>query len=155
MTIEIPGFGTLRLEKLLLDYNGTLARDGKPLPGVIERLERLSTELRITVVTADTFGTVEREMAGSGVEVHILRSRDHTHEKQLVLERLGATHTLAIGNGNNDWLMLKHAVVGITVMGSEGCARAAMEAGDLLCGSITDALDLLLYPKRLIATLRR
>ena len=32
--ISIPGFGPLRLECLVLDYNGTLACDGELLPGV-------------------------------------------------------------------------------------------------------------------------
>lgn len=36
--IEIPGGETLRLEHLVLDFSGTLARDGRLLPGVRERL---------------------------------------------------------------------------------------------------------------------
>ena len=30
---DIPGFGSLRIEHLVLDYNGTLALDGRMLPG--------------------------------------------------------------------------------------------------------------------------
>ena len=56
MELAIPGFGRLRLEHLVLDYNGTLAVDGRPLPGVKARLKRLARSLRIHVVTADTFG---------------------------------------------------------------------------------------------------
>jgi soluble P-type ATPase len=153
--IEIPGFGDLHLRRLLLDYNGTLARDGKLLPGVKERLERLAGELEIHVVTADTFGSVAREMEGSGVEVIILKSDNHIVEKHHVLERLGADHTAAVGNGNNDALMLKYSVLGIAVLGEEGCALPALTSAELCCRSITDALDLLLHPKRLVATLRR
>ena len=37
---KIPGFGALRLEHLVLDYNGTLALDGRLLRGVGPRLRR-------------------------------------------------------------------------------------------------------------------
>ena len=37
--IEIPGFKRLFLANLVLDYNGTLACDGKVITGVGERLE--------------------------------------------------------------------------------------------------------------------
>ena len=153
--IEIPGFGTLHLRRLLLDYNGTLARDGKLLPGVEKRLLRLRRELEIFVVTADTFGSVAAEMEKIGVEATILQSDDHTVEKHDVLERLGADHTVAVGNGNNDALMLKYSILGIAILGEEGCALPALTSAELCCRSITDALDLLLHPKRLVATLRR
>jgi soluble P-type ATPase len=34
IALDIPGFGALRLEHLAVDFNGTLAIDGKLLPGV-------------------------------------------------------------------------------------------------------------------------
>ena len=153
--LEIPGEGKRLFRRLLLDYNGTLARDGKVLPGVRERLERLAGSLELHLVTADTFGTVAAEMEGTGVELQVLQSDDHTAEKRSLLERLGADHTVAIGNGNNDRLMLEYSVLGIAILGPEGCAADTLRSADLLCTSITDALDLLLYPKRLVATLRR
>jgi soluble P-type ATPase len=153
--IDIPGVGQVKLEKLLLDYNGTLALDGTPLEGVRERLERLQAQLELYLVTADTFGTVREEMAGSGVELLVLESDDHTGEKRELLERLGAECTVAIGNGNNDRLMLEASVLGMAVLGPEGCAADTLRSADLLCASIGDALDLLLHPRRLVATLRR
>lgn len=62
--INIPGFGNLQLAHLVSDYNGTLAVDGKPLPGVSEALEALSSDIQIHVVTADTFGLAADELAG-------------------------------------------------------------------------------------------
>jgi len=153
--IDIPGFGALHLRRLLLDYNGTLAKDGKLLPGVTERLKKLGESLELYVVTADTFGTVTKEMEGSGVKVLILGSDDHTEEKREVLEQLGPDHTVAVGNGNNDALMLKYSILGIAVLGEEGCALPALTSAELCCRSITDALDLLIHSKRLTATLRR
>ena len=61
---------------------------------------------------------------------------------------------VAIGNGNNDALMLKAAKLGIAVCLKEGCSRRAIEAAQIFVTSPVDAVDLLLSPKRLIATLR-
>ena len=153
--LEIPGYGRLYLEHLLLDYNGTLALDGRLLPEARERLGALSQLLEIRVVTADTFGTVAKELEGTGVETVILQSPDHTTEKQTILEKLGAEKTVAVGNGNNDRAMLERAALGIAVLGEEGCAAATLQAAQLVAPSIAAALDLLLKPGRLTATLRR
>ena len=41
ISISIPGSGSLNLDHLVLDYNGTLAVDGVLLPGVKETLQSL------------------------------------------------------------------------------------------------------------------
>jgi hypothetical protein len=73
MELAIPGFGRLSLEHLVLDYNGTLAVDGKLLPGVKARLARLSGMLRIHVVTADTFGKARAGLRGLDCRLEILQ----------------------------------------------------------------------------------
>ena len=155
MQIGIPGFGVLKLEHLVLDYNGTIALDGILKAEVAELLPALAENLRIHVVTADTFGTVRAQLEGFPVEVVILKSGDHTSEKADFVQKLGAEGCAAIGNGNNDRKMLDRAALGIAVLGEEGCATASMEVSDLLLPSIGKALELLLHEKRLIATLRR
>ena len=65
----IPGLGTLRLQHLVLDFNGTLALDGRLLPGVRPRLRRLARRLELHVVTADTFGSVRRVLTGLAPDV--------------------------------------------------------------------------------------
>jgi soluble P-type ATPase len=62
--------------------------------------------------------------------------------------------TVAIGNGNNDDLILKEAGLGIAVLGDEGMSVSAMRNAEILVKNISDALDLFLKPKRLTATLR-
>ena len=52
LQFDIPGYGALRLEHLVLDYNGTLACDGILIEGARERLGALSNELKIHVLTA-------------------------------------------------------------------------------------------------------
>jgi soluble P-type ATPase len=43
------------------------------------------------------------------------------------LESLDPTKTVAIGNGNNDHLILKEAALGIAVLGDEGLAVSSMK----------------------------
>ena len=61
---------------------------------------------------------------------------------------------IAIGNGNNDADMLSAAALGIVVLGGEGSAVRPLMQADVFARDITDALDLLLNPTRLLATLR-
>lgn len=153
--IDIPGRPVLRLERLVTDYNGTIAQGGRLLAGVDDRLRTLSQQLRITILTADTFGRVRREAQDLPVEVVILTGGDEDTAKAAHVARLGSSSTVALGNGHNDRLMLAQAALGLAVMQSEGTAGAALESADILFGSAVDALDALLEPQRLVATLRR
>jgi soluble P-type ATPase len=71
------------------------------------------------------------------------------------MESLDPTRTVAIGNGNNDHLILKEAALGIAVLGDEGLSVSAIKNADIVMKNISDALDLFLKTKRLIATLRK
>lgn len=67
---------------------------------------------------------------------------------------MGAAGVAAIGNGANDAKMLETAALGIAVLGPEGLAVETLHAANVVVPHINDALDLLLKPVRLIATLR-
>ena len=86
--------------------------------------------------------------------LEILESGAEDRAKAAYVRRLGPSHVACIGNGRNDRLMLRIAGVGIAVLQAEGAAAEAVAAADLLVPSMTDALDLLLRPRRLIASLR-
>ncbi len=152
--ISIPDFGSLSLEHLVLDYNGTLARDGELLEGVADRLTALSESVCIHVVTADTFGKVRGAMVDSPCEVHILPKEDQARGKLDFVTDLGAKRTVCMGNGRNDRLMLKQAALGIAVVLEEGAAAETISSADVVCRDVTSALDLLANPLRLVATLR-
>ncbi len=154
MEISIPGFGDLSLAHLVLDYNGTLAADGRLLPGVAPRLVRLAPSLEVHVLTADTFGGVREELAGLPVRVTVIPRGDEAQAKAGVVRTLGAERTAAIGNGRNDALMLSEAALGVAVLQGEGAAREALLAADVVAPDIQAALDLFLHPARLLATLR-
>lgn len=154
LEVTIPGFASLHLKHLVLDYNGTLAVDGRLLPGVKRRLQKLSRRLAVHIVTADTFGAVRTQMAGVPCRLAILPSRGQDRAKLAYVRRLGASETLCIGNGRNDRLMLRSASLGIAVLQGEGAATATLAAADIVMPSIAEALDLLANPLRLIASLR-
>ena len=153
--IEIPGDAPLELANVVCDYNGTLARDGRLLPGVHDRLAALARQLTVHVVTADTFGTARAGLSGLEGRLKVLAPGDQSAAKAAYVNECGASHTAAIGNGQNDRDMLKIARLSIVVLGEEGAAAAALGAATVITRDIRIALDLLLHPKRLVATLRR
>ncbi len=152
--LDIPGFGPVRLKHLVSDFTGTLSVDGRLIEGVRERINKISEFLKVHILTADTFGKAREELKGINCEVHILHGEDHDVQKEEYVRRLGPEGVVAIGNGNNDRRMLKVARVGIAVCLLEGCSRDSLTSGDILVHTPVDALDLLLNPKRLKATLR-
>ncbi len=151
--VEIPGRGRLEIAHLVLDLNGTLATDGDVPPGVAERVRALGARVQVHVVTADTFGTAAT-LEGLGARIVRLGSGDQVEAKAAIVRGLGSEQTAAIGNGMNDEAMLGEAALGIAVIGREGAAVPALLAADLAVTSIGDALDLLVRPKRLVASLR-
>lgn len=152
--LDIPGFGNVRLFHLVSDFTGTLSIDGSLIEGVKERLNVVSKFLKIHILTADTFGKAKAALEGIDCEVHILEGEDHDIQKENFVNMLGGFSVIALGNGNNDRLMLSAAKIGVAVCLSEGCATDAIKSADILVKSPVDALDLLLSPKRLKATLR-
>lgn len=154
INIRIPGESDLSVDHLLLDYNGTLAEDGKILPGVGETLNTLSENLHIHVITADTFGTVEKEMLHIKCKIKVLSKHRQDRVKLEYINTIGRERTVAIGNGRNDALMIKAAALGIAVIQREGAWAGTLQAADVVCNSIVSALDLLRNPSRLKATLR-
>lgn len=155
LTIDIPEYKVLTVKNMVLDFNGTMAFDGVLLSGVKERLNLLAESINIYVLTADTFGTGQSACQEIKAEVHILSEKPGGPEKKRFVEKLGAEYTVAVGNGANDALMLAEAALGILILGPEGISVQALLAADVVVRDIVDGLDLLLYPKRLIATLRR
>lgn len=153
---SIPGFEeNLNIEHLLLDYNGSLAEDGKLLPSAKKMLNELSNKIHVHVITADTFGIVKQELEDINLRIKIIQKGEEAPQKLEYLKELGANSTICIGNGRNDVLMLQEAVIGIVVLNSEGTAIDALHAADILCDNIKDAFDLVLNPMRMRATLRK
>jgi soluble P-type ATPase len=153
-SVDIPGFGEVNLEVLVSDFTGTLSVDGALLPGVGDRLNRISDFLQVQILTADTFGKAREALEKVNCTITIITGVDHDLQKEAYVKNLGPEKVAALGNGINDRRMLAAARVGIAVAEGEGCAVEAIMAANILVRSALDGLDLLLNPKRLKATLR-
>lgn len=154
ITVNIPSRQKLEAEHLVLDVNGTLANDGKIDSETINLLKRLEGKIAIHVVTADTYGTARNELKEVSCKIKILSNGQQDKQKKEYVTKLGKDRTIAIGNGLNDALMLKAASLSIGVIQMEGASMKCLIQADVVCTNINHALELLLNPMRLIATLR-
>ncbi len=155
LSLNIPGIGKIELENAVFDLNGTLAVDGKIADRVKVKLNELSQNLHIYLLTADTYGTVEQAVSSLPLEVVRISPVNESEKKRDFVLKVGKEKTVAIGNGANDTLMLKEAKIGIAVIEKEGAFRDAILNADLIVRSADEALDLLLNPMRIVSTLRR
>lgn len=153
--IDIPGFKKVETGHLVLDYNGTLAIDGKLIEGVLPLLKVLCNHLTIHILTADTFGTSKSEVSGINCILEVLEPMVQDMQKEMYVLNLGKDNVIAIGNGINDALMLRSAALGIAVIQKEGASVETLTNADIVCNSIINALELLTNPLRIVATLRK
>lgn len=152
--MEIPGRGTWEIENLVLDFNGTIAKDGRINPKVKDRINLLGKKLKVYILTADTRGDVAERVKKMRAEVVRLSGGAEAEQKGRFVRELGPERTIAIGNGYNDHLMVREAVLGIAVVGREGAAKETVVNADVVVTEVLDALDLILKPLRHKATLR-
>lgn len=155
IVVAIPGRADIELRHAVFDLNGTVTLDGALIDGVEERIEQLGRRLRVSISTSDTMGTAEATAARLACELFQVGPPDESEAKAELVESLGAHATVAIGNGANDAEMLGVAAIGVCVIGPEGAASSAIAAADIVVTDPLRALDLLLDPLRLAATLRR
>ncbi|MBP7691750.1 MAG: HAD family hydrolase [Anaerolineales bacterium] len=153
--LTIPGRGILQVEHLVCDVNGTLAKDGHLLDKVARLVAALKDRLTVHLLTADTYGRQAAIDLQLGLRAVRLQPGGEAEQKADYVRALGAEHVIAVGQGANDAAMLKTAAIGIAVLGDEGLAVEALVNADLVAASIYDALNLLEFPTRLVATLRR
>lgn len=153
LKINIPGREEMTLSHLILDYNGTIAEDGAIIESIRPRLDDLSKDLSIYVITADTHGTAAQRCAGLPLQVLTFPTTQVGEIKAAEARKMEGG-VVTIGNGFNDIQMSDAADLSICVMGKEGCCGALLSHCDVVVTSIEDALDLLCKPNRLRATLR-
>lgn len=151
--IEIPGRETLAIEHVVLDYNGTIAVDGLVLDELKPRLQALLKEVSVTVLTADTYGTVRAECEPLGLRVETFPREGAAECKAEIVKKLRGGRA-CFGNGFNDCRMFDAAELSVAIMEAEGVCGALLPHADVVVRSAAEALDLLLRPDRLRATLR-
>jgi len=153
--IEVPGRGSYRLAHVVLDVNGTIVADGQLIEGVAQRVTELRHLVKVHMLTADTRRRQHAIDAQLGMRAARIAPMDEAAQKASFVHELGSEGVCAVGNGANDAGMLREARLAIAVMGAEGLAVETLNAADVLAPDINNALDLLLNPLRLVATLRR
>ncbi|TFG06015.1 MAG: HAD family hydrolase [Promethearchaeota archaeon] len=156
LSVTIPGLGPLNIQYVVSDLNGTLSMNGEinpKLPAKINALKAIG--ITFYVLSADTRGKLHELATQLGAIPHILtfQGKESTEKAEFII-KLGAENVVAIGNGNNDYLMLKAAKIGIAVLGKEGLSIKALLNSDICVSSPEEALDLLLNPINLLSSLR-
>ena len=155
LELTLPGRGVYKLKHLVLDVNGTLAKDGRLLDKVTRPLLALRDRFDLHLLTADTYG----RQAAIDLALNLTATRippgGEVEAKIAFVRALGAESVVAVGQGANDAGMLREAAIGIAVLSEEGLAVEALLSADVLARDIYEALALLENPQRLIATLRR
>lgn len=152
--INIPGRKKLKISNIVFDYNGTVALDGFMPEQVKKMIIRLSQDLNIYIITADTYGNVREQCKDMPVSIETFAEGNATIYKKQFIEKIGAECTIAVGNGLNDIEMLKTASLSISVIGEEGCASLAIVNSDITCRDIMDVFSMVLKKDRIRATLR-
>ncbi len=151
--MEIPGRGKLAIAHVVLDYNGTIAVDGLIPDTLKPRLQALLKEVTVTVLTADTYGTVRAQCEPLGLRVETFPREGAAECKAEIVGKLSGGRA-CFGNGFNDMAMFDLAELSVAVMEGEGFCAALLPHADVVVRSAEEALDLLLKPDRLRATLR-
>lgn len=149
--IQIPGRKKLEIKQVVLDFNGTMAIDGKLDMSVVQLIEKLSRQVDMYILSSDTYNTVLKQCQDLPIKIFVVANAD---DKKRFIEELGKDNTASIGNGVNDQKMFQVSALSIAVMGKEGCSVKAILDAHILVHNVTDALGLLLYPNRIVATLR-
>lgn len=154
MKIDIPGRKPLQIKNVVFDFNGTIASHGRLIEGVTNNINELASDFSFYVITADTFGSVEKELANTRCEIVKIPKPAQDQGKLSFVKELVSDITLAVGNGRNDKLMLKEAVLGIGILQDEGICTETLLNSDIVLTSVLDLFAFLKNTSKLIATLR-
>ena len=90
ISTAIPGVGEFHWSHLVLDVNGTLTTDGALLPGVVQRLHALSSQVTVHLLTADTRGTAFELARDLGVDCRRVERSREAEQKRAQVQALGA-----------------------------------------------------------------
>ena len=153
ITIQRPGQSNLEIEFILIDFEGTLASDRRVHPKAKDKISLLSKRTKIYILTKEEKERVEEVLKKVKAEIIYLTEGDSSQKKLDLLRQLGATGTVAVGNGLEDGPMIEEAGLGVCVIGKEGASADAVKKADVIFTDILDVLDFLLKPLRQRATL--
>ena len=111
-----PFFGFVQFAHVVSDFTGTLSVDRKLLPGIKERLNKISEIIEIHILTADTFCMAKEELRGVTCEIHILEGTKNDIQGERYVKKLGPTAVIFLGNGKKDRKMHKASRIDVSVL---------------------------------------
>ena len=155
-TIKIPNYRDITIKNVIFDINGTIQFEGIISDSLIKKFDELKQFYNVYLVSSDTRGNLKDIAEKLNVKYIRIDSKKGSDAKAKndELLKLGKEFTVAIGNGNNDALMLKDAVLGLVIMGKEGTSIKSLLNSDVAFPDPISAINFLLDEKIMIATLR-
>jgi soluble P-type ATPase len=148
ITLQRPGRTPLEVEFILLNLEGTLAIDRRIHPKAKDKLNLLSKRTSIYILTKAEPEAIREILRKVKAEVVFFKEGEVSRAKLDLVRHLGATKTVAIGNGVDDVPMIEEAGLGICIIGVEGTSGEAIKKADVAFTDILHALDFLLKPIR-------
>jgi len=119
----------------------------------------LITESQPKIIRVDEKGNIMREesylLKAKPPLLIKIKPKNGSEQKRDFVSKIGAENCVCVGNGSNDALMFKECNFSIAVIGQEGLSTQAFQNADIVVKDISDALNMLSNPKRIVATLRR
>lgn len=155
ISIQRPGMESLDIQFVLVDFEGTLATDGRVHPKAKDKVNLLSKRATIYILTKNNRQKVEKLLKKTKAEILTMTEGDSSQQKLNLLQRLEPHQTAVIANGLDDARMMEQAGLAMSVIGKEGSSAETMAKADLVFTDVLDALDFLLKPLRQRATLGR
>ena len=153
ISIQRPGQPPIDIEYLLIDYEGTLASDGRVHPKAKDKINLLSKRVKIYILAKSERERVEETLRRVKADLFYVTEGEASKQKLDLLLNLGAPRTVVIGNGVDDLPIMEEAGLGLCVIGREGASSEIIGKADIVFINILDALDFLLKPLRQKATL--
>jgi soluble P-type ATPase len=153
ITIQRPGQEPLKIEFILLNFEGTLATDRRVHPKAKDKLNLLSKRSKIYILAKGEQEAIREILKKVKAEVIYLTEGEVSQGKLDLLRQVVAARTVAIGNGVDDAAMIEEAGLGICIIGVQGTSSEAIKKADVVFSDILHALDFLLKPMRHQATL--
>ena len=152
----IPNYGEITIKNVIFDINGTLQFKGVLSKDLISKFKELKKFYNIYLVSSDTRGNLNDIAKKLGVDYIRINSKElsEAEAKNNELTKLGKDVTVVVGNGNNDALMLKNAILGLIIIGNEGATIKSIINSNVAFPDPLNAIDFLLDEKILIGTLR-
>ncbi len=107
--LQRPGQDPLEIEFIMLNFEGTLATDGRVHPKAKDKINLLSKRARIFIFTTGEKESVSAVLRNVKAEVVYLREGDVSREKRDLLQQLGPRRTVAMGSGMSDIEMIQNS----------------------------------------------